>query len=483
MIALNSSKLRWWLMVFGCGILLLVGQGFTQAGEDAPKDPLPIDPAKDAVALAESAKKAEAARNTEVWQKLETKPVPLNDPRQIRSPGLYDQSMQNVITFPKDGSAVDLGLPHFGKNASGKEYPALLAKFNQDFIWVDLNGDGKSSADEIRGIRPDGICDPFTCELHYQDGSASSYRFCFKTVVEKEKFAIIRSMGRTATFEKHKLMLFDDNGNGKYNDDIDALLIDDNPMAFLGRYILLNDQFYELVAHEAGTVIEIRPAAQIEHGFVDLYKDYTPSQKGENLKLHTIIIRGTNGSFAGDENHKMLKVPVGAYDLSFGLLERAKEVVYVKKGEKTSFNVIAKTVAAPKWGGKITAKFDVTTDGYESIVNPPCFVGQNTEIYFPENFHVTPVTATIAQVLVDTTLRFERIRIFNQSAYKMQPDGDLKAIVFKPCRLANDTYEITVACNSGIMGKVFGVDRLQFIYRKEVKDQYNKNKNAKGKGE
>jgi hypothetical protein len=450
--------------------------------EDAvEKKPDAMKPAPDA---AKSEPKAEPKAEAQPgggaeWQKLETKSVGLASPRQVLSPGYFDLSLQKMITFPKDGTAVDLGLPHAGKDSNGKDFPALLARLKDEFVWVDINGDGKPGGSETARINPDGLSDPITCDLHYEDGTTAQYSFRFKTIAEKEKFAIVRTMARTATFQNHKITLLDDDGNGKYDDvDRDALVIDDQPVTFLGKYILIGEDFYEVVAHPAGTVMEIRAAPKIDTGIADMFAAYTVSQKSETMKIHGLIITGPNGSFSFDERRKAGKVPAGTYDITFGLFERAKETVYMKKGEKTSFSVVARETAKPKWGGEVTAKFDLSSDGEKVTVGIPTFMGEGSETYYPENYRAVGVLAIISQVFVDR-MRIERLSGFGQKKFEVQPDGSIKPVEFRYMRNANDQYEVAIEYNSGIMGKVVGKERMQFVFKK--KDPKDKDKDAKEK--
>jgi hypothetical protein len=205
------------------------------------------------------------------WQKHETKAVPLPLPRQVLSPGIFDAELFNVLTFGKDGAPVDSGLPHFGKDKAGKDYPAIMVRFLQGSFWFDFNGDGKPGKDETRVLNTDGMTDPLTCELHYEDGTAAQYMFRMKTVVEKEKFAIIRAIARTFDFEGKKVILLDDNGNGKYGDiDKDSVIVGDSPVSFLGKHLNIGDKFYEILVHDAGATLEMRAAPKLDFGWVVL---------------------------------------------------------------------------------------------------------------------------------------------------------------------------------------------------------------------
>ncbi|MCY3020912.1 MAG: hypothetical protein NTW87_17990 [Planctomycetota bacterium] len=437
------------------GCFLWLASAAAPAAETAPDKP-PDKPGDKAPAKP-------AANAAPDWQKLETKAVPLLQPRQVASPGLFDPERQKVIVFPKDGSPVDTALPHAGKDKAGNDNPALLARLQGKFIWIDANGDGKAVPEETRAVAPDGFTDPFTCDLHYEDGTATPYSFRLKAVVEGEKYALIRATARVAEFQGQKIVLLDDNGNGRYDDaGQDAVIVGDGPVSLLGRYISLGGKFYETLVHAGGTTMEIRPAPDIETGTVDLFEKYTPSQKSENLKIHTLIISGTQGSFAFDDNHKAQKVPAGPYDLVFGLLERAKEWVYLKKGDKTSFTVIANQTVTPHWGGAVKAKFDVASDEKGIVVSPPAFFGEGSEQYFPENYRQAPVTVSVALVYKDLR-RIERRVPVGSHKFDVLPDGTLGPVTLKPYRWTGDEYQVTVDYNSGIMGGVTTRQDFQFV--------------------
>lgn len=402
------------------------------------------------------------------WQKLETKPVPFRDPRHILSAGLYDRELQHTITFPNPnpGVPVDLELPHFGKDKNGKDYPPLMAHLAQGAVWIDLNGDGKVSADETRRFTPDGFTDPFTAELHYEDGTSGPYTFCLKTLLENEKYSLQRAGAREVTFQNTKLLLLDEDGNGKYSDEHDAIVVGDAPPCLIGKYIAIGDKYYEIVVHAAGS-IEIRPAPKMDTGTVDMFLAYKPSQKAESLTIHSVVISGPTGSYAFDEKHRTLKVPVGAYDMVFGLFERSKEWAYMKKGERTTFTVAPNKVSAPPWGGTVTAKFDIQSDGTQITVDKPVFIGDASEHYVIENYRQVAVIANLVAVFTDTTKLEHRTPVGSQK-FKATPEGDLSPLIFKAAH-TNSDYEVSVDLTSGILGSVLSRQKFHFVYKKKEK--------------
>jgi hypothetical protein len=469
--------------VNGAETIPATGPAPVAPGKDAqPAAPVlqagPAGPAAPAVAPAAGPAVPE---NTAEWVKIETKAVPFSHPRQHLTPGLLDPELYHIITFPKDGSLVDLDLPHFGKDKAGNPYSAIKGAFRDGGIWIDVNANGRVDQGEGCVVNPtDGYSDAFICDLHYDDGSTGSYIFRMKTVVDKEQYAIIRCTSRTAEYKGHKIHFIDDNGNGKYDDaEKDSVIIDDNPVTFLGKYIQLGEDFFETLVHTGGNVVEIRPAPKMELGNVNMFDALKLLQKAENLKVETLVIKSANSSFSFDERRRTGKVPTGAYDLAFGIIERNKEVVYVKKGDKSSFNVMTGDNVLPKYGGKITATVDIDADGEEVTIKKPQFTGEGSEHYFPENYNVGSVLCSIGMVFINPMLRADQIVPFAGSPRKFEklPNGELKPLVLRRYRDKSEEYRVDLNYDSGIMGPVTGRQKFQFEYHKKEKDK-DKDKTA-----
>ena len=79
------------------------------------------------------------------WVKHKTTDIQLNHERQVMSPGLLDTDLQNVVKFALDGRPTPVGLPHAGQDAKGKSRPPLMGVFQNNYIWLDLNGDTRQS--------------------------------------------------------------------------------------------------------------------------------------------------------------------------------------------------------------------------------------------------------------------------------------------------------------------------------------------------
>ncbi len=408
------------------------------------------------------------------WRKIETKFTTVAQPRQILSPGVFDRSIQHVITFPPNGAPVDIGLPHGGKDKNGNPRPPFMARYAQDFVWIDFDNDGKPGPGETCRINPDGWSDPFMCDLFYDDGTTSKYAFRLRTVVDKEKYALIRACAHTFDYNGKIVSILDDDGNGKYNDNgKDAIMVEGQPACFIGKHVLIGDALVELIVHTSGVTVEVRPASkEVETGLFEPFDKYEPPQRGENIKIHTVVFAGPEGSFAVDDTHRTLKMPAGVYDMVFGLFEREKEVMYMKKGEKTSFTVTANLKNQIKWGGKVKATFKMETDGQDVTVGPPHFLGQMSEEYVPENTKVTNCVARIQMVFKDRThFDIDSYIPFGSKRYDLFPNGDFKPIIFKSYRTVNDEYEGLVEYTSGIIGRVEGKEHLSFVYKKREKEK------------
>ncbi len=419
-----------------------------------------------------------AAANNNAWQKLDAKALPMPNPRQFLTAGVLDPELQHVITFPKESGPVELGLPHSGKDKSGKDYPALVARYAAGVIWVDLNGDGKPGSGETSPVGPDGYTEPFTCELHYDDGTSGDYAFRFKQVVEKEKYAIVRCMARQFDFKGQKFTLIDDDGNGKFDDvEKDALIAGESPVTFLGKYVPIGDDFYEILVHPAGMTVEMRPAPKMDLGTVNVVDAFKWPQKAQESKIDVMIIRNADSSFSFNDRRPTMKVPPGAYDLVFGVFERGKEIIYLKKGDKTSFSVLpGDKNTLPKYGGKVTAQVECDSDGQDVYIHKPTLSGEGSERYFPENFKTVSVWAFLGQVYQDQ-MKIEYIQdIGGKRRYDVTPDGDLKDVVVRRARDVSEEYQASVEYDSGILGKVTGRTRFEFVFRKKDKDAKEKEK-------
>jgi len=426
-----------------------------RAGEAPAVVPPPADP-KAAPAAAPAPAPGEIP-----WQKIELKHIALPAPRTILSPGFFDTEIQNIITFDKKNECADIGLPP----AKGGKGP-LKAKQMQKFIWIDFNGDGKPAGDETRPVNDDGWTDTYSYEASYDGGVTSTLMFRLRTVVEHEKFAIIRSSVRVGDIEGQKIVLLDDSGNGRFNDmGKDAVILGDTPVAMLGKHMLLGDNFYEVLVQEAGLTLEYRPA-KVEYGWVDLLDKFKPPQKSEMLRIHTLVIDGPMGSFSCSPQRRNVKVPVGAYDLVFGLFERAKETVYMKKGEKTTFTVSPQKVSSPQFGGEVKALFEVSFDGKDVIIDAPTFYGELGERYFPETYKVIPLNGSVAQVYEDEK-KLEHRNPFGSRRFDLLPNGTPEPLKFRPYRNHADEYEATITYNSGILGSVLGRQNYQYVPAKK----------------
>lgn len=407
------------------------------------------------------------------WRKIETKPAPITSaqlPYLVMTPGAFDRTLFHVITFPPTGVPVDTGLPHFGNDKDGKPRPALMARYAQGTIWIDFNGDGKSDTKETRTVKPDGWTDPFTCDLFFEDGTSSSYTFRLKTIADKEKYQIVRFEARTFQYNGKTVTLFDDDGNGKYNDaGRDSVLVEGQPVCLLGKFMQIGDALVELIVHASGAIVEIRPAPKdLVLGAINPFDKYDPPQKSEDLKIHTLIFSGPEGAFSFDDKHRTAKVPAGAYDISFGLFQRHNEIMYVHKGEKSSFNVTANLVAQPQWGNKIKVKFTITSDGEEVTMSAPHFIGQMSEEYFPELGKALQGLARLTLVYHDRThFDMEQFQQFAQHKLELLPDGEFKPTVLKRYRNISEEYEGIMDYTSGIIGHVDGKERFSFTYKKK----------------
>lgn len=399
------------------------------------------------------------------WVKLKTSEYPLRNERQILSPGLLDRDLQHVISFPIDGRMVPLGLPHAGKDAEGKARPELKGACRQGFLWVDLDGDGRRGNGEVRKAKPGSSVGPFVYRASYDDGTEGSYAFVLNHTAKPGRYALVRCTARQVRVGSSQLVILDENGNGRY-DDIgkDALLVDREPITFLGRQVLLGGELREIIIHPAGQIIEVRPVRNARLARLNMFLLHRPPRKLQGLRIRTVIVSGTKGSFSFDRTHPERMVPVGAYDMAFGLFERGKERVILKSGELTSFRVEGDRVNSPCWGGHITGNFKIESDGREITVHPPVFVGQATEVYRPVEWGA-PLAAHKRLLwrgkCVDNVAQYRPQQV---ERFRILPGGVPAPVTFQHFR--DGDIQIKIRYASGILGSVTLTQQLAFVARK-----------------
>jgi hypothetical protein len=206
----------------------------------------------------------------------------------------------------------------------------------------------------------------------------------------------------------------------------------------------------------------------MDTGLVKMIDAYKLPQKSEDLKIDTVIIKSAESSFSFDDKHPSAKVPVGAYDMVFAIFERKTECMYAKKGDKTSFAVAAgEQNTLPKYASKVTAQVDVDTDGWDVFIHKPKLTGEAGEIYYPESYKTVAVWGFLAQVWTDQMKLEHFDDIGGKRRYNVTPEGDLKDIVIRHLREKNEPYQASVEYESGIIGKVTGKTRLDFVFKKK----------------
>lgn len=427
---------------------------------------------------------AEAGAAERKWIKLEAKAELLRNPLAAVTPAVFHPGWARRITLVDGGKPADLLFPHEGVDKQGKARPPIRGDLRRGMIWVDGNGNGKAERGESLPFAKSGFVGPFHCAVSFDDGTAATYSFYLQRVRELApvpvggvprpayEFRVLRAEYRRATFKGKTLLFFDDDGNGRYDDDgREALVVGSDPVTLVGKHIILGGKFYELLVHPAGKTIELRPARAFPLGRVELFRRYTPPQKSLQVRIPTVIIKGREGyfSFSNTRAFAARELPPGAYDFVVGLFQHKREKWLVKPGERTSFVFTAGQTVAPPWGAPLEAKFELASTGREVVASAPKYLGVAGEEYVPLSRKIFPERIYGARIVKDDSaprMNLEvRLPLGNPRTYKVREDGTPAPVVFEVGR--SDILEFTVEYKSGIMGVIRTRQRVSFIFRRK----------------
>ncbi|GEM_PF-2837454 len=292
---------------------------------------------------------------SEVWDRATFQPVAIQGEEfgergagQVRVTGGY-------LPLPREG---ELG---------------VAVKVLKKGLVVDANGDGKPET----LIRRDRIV---RIQVRYAGGVTGWYLAEFSQLEEGWCYRSRNCMaGRVAGVTA---FLFDENGNGRFNDKgVDTLAIDyDSNFSFVSNISLLGENLYNVRISEAGTTVETKPYTG-PMGYLDMRSDFCGGDAG----VLTAVFSNGEASINATALSWPVPAPVGRYRLHRGWIRASRNSMIPFEGsEEAVLEVRADAIAHPSWGGPLTIEFDYTRDAKGIRLDPGDirFIGLLGERYF-----------------------------------------------------------------------------------------------------
>jgi hypothetical protein len=224
---------------------------------------------------------------------------------------------------------------------------------------VDTNASGKLSKDVkgaggylvLRSKGDDGKVFNYAVRLQ---GSSTGYKYA-------SSGAMIGTVGGVP------VKLIDLNNNGIYNEyGKDAMIVGKGKSAsYLSKVISYGDKLYSFEVSENGSEASVTPFDG-ESGTVNGTSAF--SAKG---KLANAVITDSTGTMSFNlADAKDLKVPVGEYTITAGLVSKGNYSARVRQGKMRPVKVAAEKATKLNWGAKVTAEFTHAVDGKDVKIEP-----------------------------------------------------------------------------------------------------------------
>lgn len=186
---------------------------------------------------------------------------------------------------------------------------------------------------------------------------------------------------RRGSIEGKKVLVFDRNGNGAYNDiGLDAISIGGNAgAAMLGSVVRVGDELFELEVDENGASMRYRPYDG-ETGLIDVTSEF-----GLKADLECCVFSTGGGAMSFDlaGTKGPVAVPVGSYELTFGYVSKGSDSAKIGRGKMGTLNVDAEQGALLEWGSDLEGAPMVRRGGSEVTISPTYRIyGNGGEEYY-----------------------------------------------------------------------------------------------------
>jgi hypothetical protein len=274
------------------------------------------------------------------------------------------QAKWNILlpqeTFTKVGGTIALG-------------NGFVVEMDGPALHVDANGDGKP---DTKAKGTGGLIN-----LKGKDAAGDAFTYTIRLRNEGQGWQWSASgvfMGKVAG---EKIVLIDQNNNGKYNEyGVDAMIIGKGDVAcYLSKVVSVKGTLYEMEVSENGREVAYKPF-EGKAGVLNLAKDYKAK-----AKLLAAIVRSENGDYSYNMAglKKGLLIPEGLYSIVAGKIAKGSETALIKQGESKPIRVSADEPSNFAWGGPIRAEFTYDRSGTDVTFSPQSlwYYGQAGEEY------------------------------------------------------------------------------------------------------
>jgi hypothetical protein len=216
-------------------------------------------------------------------------------------------------------------------------------------LLVDANGDGKP---ETQIGKRGGLA---RIAVTYSNGKSGTIMAKF-TRSEGQWYFQNQSC-RGGTVEGVRAFLFDENGNGRFNDvGVDTIAIDtETNYAFVKPITLLGEKLYHIRIDEGGTRVETKPYLG-KTGHLDIHSRF----QGGDAQVITAVVCNENVSVNATALRWPVPLPAGTYRLHEGSVKYGKESIRFTGRKESVIEVSADRITKPHWGAPLTIEFRYT---------------------------------------------------------------------------------------------------------------------------
>ncbi len=271
-------------------------------------------------------------------------------------PNMFETHMPALRVVPIKDS---IPIPHQGGDG-------FAVKLDGTDLLIDNNGDGKTNLIVRRKDKESGL---IRLNAKRKDGTPFTYALRLR---KSGTWVFHTSGAMEGTVGDTRIRLIDQNHNGTYNDlGEDAVVIGASKYAsFLSPVWSLDGKLYIGKVTKDGEKITLTPYTG-KTGTLDMTSSFKSGGR-----LASAIVKTTKGTFSFDvaqlaeDTGGKVTLPIGAYELVRGTLQKGTYQVTIEPGDMKPFRVRTNKHTTLAWGGPIRAEFAYNRKGDKVQFSP-----------------------------------------------------------------------------------------------------------------